>query len=103
MQMSVDRNGENESVLKYQSSPPSPSILHVHFHLSFFFNVFPFDIFPSYHTFKKETECEIVVTLPRCFFLLVSCWQQKNTTDVFFFLSFYDYLDFFLSSVCQTH
>jgi len=55
MQMSLDRNGENESVLKYQSPSPSPSIFHVHFHLSFFFDIFPFDIFPSYHFFYHRT------------------------------------------------
>jgi hypothetical protein len=40
IQMSIDRNVENESVLKYKS--PSPSILHVHLHLSFSFSTFLF-------------------------------------------------------------
>jgi len=45
MQMSLDRNGENESVLKYKAPSASPSILHVHFHLSFFFRHFSFRYF----------------------------------------------------------
>jgi hypothetical protein len=43
--MSIDRNVENESVLKYKSPSPSPSILHIHLHLSFLFSTFLFSTF----------------------------------------------------------
>ncbi len=42
IQMSIDRNVENESVLKYKCPSPSPSILHVHLHLPFLFSTFSF-------------------------------------------------------------
>ena len=57
--MSIDRNVENDSVLKYKSpsSSPSPSILHIH-HLSFLFSTFFLSIFFfsafSHHTLKNR-------------------------------------------------
>jgi hypothetical protein len=52
IEMYMDRNAENESILKYKSPSLLPSISHVHLHVIFLFSTFlfsiffPFDIFP---------------------------------------------------------
>jgi hypothetical protein len=49
LQISIDRNVENEIVFKYKS--PSPSSLHVHLHLSFLVSIFFLSVFFD-HTLK---------------------------------------------------
>jgi len=66
IQMPLDRNGKNESVLKYKSPSPSPSILHVDFHLSFLFLTFFLSAFfhHTFHVNKTQGEKKQTSILP---------------------------------------
>jgi hypothetical protein len=66
IQMSLDRNGENDSVLKYKFPSPSPSVLHVHFHLSFLFSTFFLSAFfhHTFHVNKTQGEKKQTSILP---------------------------------------
>ncbi len=66
IQMLLDRNVENESVLKNKFPSPSPSVLHVHFHLSFLFSTFFLSAFfhRTFHVNKTQGEKKQTSILP---------------------------------------